>query len=215
MTAVSDVFAFAAEHADYWKDLLSGEEYPAELTDDERRALDAAGKHVEELVVELLHACGATFAAMIGPPWVSPNFKRKPTAAKRLVGVHAPASLASRLYWVEFALKPTEDLKRIALWPALVVKKSSQHALVGEMTERGMSPIVEGYHVYRRPVAITSGRELSELASEAASVAVDLLRGCGMHGGASAAVADSEKSMMQAPLERSAAHDRRRGSEPS
>ncbi len=191
MTAVSDVFAFAAQHADYWKDLLSGEDYPAELTDDERRALDAAGKHVEELVVELLHACGATFAATVGPPWGRPTFKRKPTAANRLVGIHAPASLSSRLYWVEFALKRTEDLKRIALWPALVVKKGSQHALVGKLTERGLSPTVEGYHVYGQSVTITAGRELSELASEAAGRAVDLLRGCDLHGAAAAPVADA------------------------
>lgn len=52
------MFVFAAQNTDYWSDFLAGRDYPAELTEDETLALEGARKHVEDIVVEVLHEAG-------------------------------------------------------------------------------------------------------------------------------------------------------------
>src|SRR5687767_2662402 len=105
MTKVSDVFAFAAENPDYWSDLLSESDYPAELSDAEKRGMTAARAHIDNAIVELLHLCATRFFAEIGSAKArTKTFHETKTAKKRLIKLNAPVSAGTKLYRLEFAL---------------------------------------------------------------------------------------------------------------
>ena len=95
MASISDVFAFAAQNADYWTEFLSGGDYPNELTEEEIRALTAAREHVDSLAVEILHATGTRFVAELGETRIAKTrFNGKNTAANRSVNLPAPSVIA-------------------------------------------------------------------------------------------------------------------------
>lgn len=178
MNALSDVFAFAVKHPDYWKDLFFGESYPPELTDDEAKALEGAREHIEALVVELLHDTGRQFAAKVGPKLLAPpRFKGASTAKNRSIWLKAPAGLESKLYGVLFGLEPNEDAGAVALFATLSVKKGSLDDLRAALDARATKYSVDDYYVYAPSIALVKGAEVSALATEASSRAYGLLEG--------------------------------------
>jgi hypothetical protein len=91
MDAVTDIFAFAAEHADYWSEFLSGADYSAVLSGDEMKALEAARLHVEEGIYDLLLACGAKLETKLATQGVATrSFQKGATVKNRKVRLDPP-----------------------------------------------------------------------------------------------------------------------------
>ena len=178
MTIISDVFAFAAQNADYWTELLSGGDYPNELTDEEIRALTAAREHVDSLVVEILHATGAKFATELGENKIAKKrFNGKNTAANRSNSLPAPSGLEGKLYRIEFSLWRNEASTAVELYASLVVKKSALDALHQSLGERNVEHSVNGYEVYAKGLPIVANADVNDLAARSAHQAVALLLG--------------------------------------
>jgi hypothetical protein len=178
MTVISDVFAFAAQNADYWTEFLSGADYPEELTEDEIRALTAAREHVDSLVVEILHATGATFAARLGEDKVpKKRFNGKNTTANRSISLPPPLGLDGKLYQVQYSLRPNEAATAVELCASLIVKKSALDALHRSLSERNIEHSVSGYEVCSKGLPIVASAEVAELAARSAKQAILLLSG--------------------------------------
>lgn len=178
MATISDVFAFAAQNADYWTEFLSGGDYPSELTEDEARGLTAARAHIDALVVELLHETGAQLATKLGEGKLSkPKFKPASTTKNRSVALPAPTSLDGKLYRIEFSLGPNESGKAIELYASLVVKKGALDALRQALGARSVEHSVDGYYLYGKGLALTANADVGALAAHSAAQAVALLSG--------------------------------------
>jgi hypothetical protein len=180
VATISDVFAFAAQNADYWTEFLSGGDYPNELTEEETRALTAAREHVDSLVVEILHATGAQFVAEFGENRIAKKrFNRKNTAANRSIRLPAPLGMDGKLYEVKFSLDPNDDGAAVELYASLVVKKGSLDALRQALGERQVKHSVDGYFVYAPGIPLDVDTDVADLAKRSAKQAVDLLSGLG------------------------------------
>ncbi|WP_437611913.1 hypothetical protein WMF20_07495 [Sorangium sp. So ce834] len=178
MTVISDVFAFAAQNADYWTEFLSGGDYPNELTDDEARGLTAARAHIDVLVVELLHETGAQLATKLGEAKLTkPRFKPASTSKNRAVALPAPTGLDGKLYRIEFSLDRSEAGTAVELYASLVVKKGALDALRQSLGERNVEHSVDGYYVYAKGLPLVVGTKVSELAARSAQQAIALLSG--------------------------------------
>jgi hypothetical protein len=180
MSTVSDVLAFAVQNADYWTDLLSGEDYPPELTGAETEALEAARAHIETLTVELLHLAAAKLAEKLGKDAIAtPKFKAASTAKNRSIHLPPPSGLDGKLYRIEFALDRSEDGLTIQLYASLVVKKGSLDALRKALTEREIEYEIDDYYVYTPGLPIAKGAAIPTVADEAATAVARLLAGFG------------------------------------
>lgn len=180
MPLISDVFAFAAQNADYWAEFLSGSDYPNELTEEEMRGLTAARAHVEEKVVELLHACGEQLADKLGPAKLAkPRPQPAVTARKRAVNLPSPTGLEGRLYGIQFSLEPNSSGNAVELFASLVVKKAALDALRQSLGERKIEHFVDNYHVYANCIPINAGDDVMEMAARSAQQITDLLSGFG------------------------------------
>jgi hypothetical protein len=178
VTIISDIFAFAAQNADYWTEFLSGGDYPNELTEEETRGLAAAREHVDSLVVEILHATGTTFAAEVGEAKLAnKRFNGKNTTANRKVFLPAPVGLEGKLYRIEFSLWRNEVGTAVELYASLVVKKSALDALRQSLGKRNVEHSVDNYDVYAKGLPIVANTEVSALAKSSAQQAVALLSG--------------------------------------
>jgi hypothetical protein len=178
VTIISDVFAFAAQNADYWTEFLSGGDYPNELTDEEIRALTAAREHVDSLVVEILHATGAKFAAALGEKKITKKrFNGKNTVANRSISVPPPAGREGELYRIQFSLSRNESGASVELYASLVVKKSATDALHRGLGARHVNYSARGYETYAEGLPIVADADVSDLAARSAHQAVALLSG--------------------------------------
>lgn len=177
MERISKIFAFVAANVDYWEELLGDNDYPEELEEDERRAVDAARPHIEESIVALLHSAAATFAStQHDPPFVPKQPRRSSTLKNRDVSLYVPAGRED-LYGLGFWLT-TDDLgKVIYLYPYLSIKKSRIEDIKSRLTRSGVKYEHKGgdYYVYALPVELTEGTPISELAALAASRLVELV----------------------------------------
>lgn len=180
MPVISDVFAFAAQNADYWAEFLSGGDYPNELTEEEMRGLAAARAHVEGKVVELLHECGAQLAAKLGPAKLAkPRPQPAVTSKNRLVSLPAPTGLDSKLYRIEFSLDRNLAGTAVELYASLVVKKAALDMLRQSLGERNIEHSVDNFYLYANGLPIVVNADVSELAARSAQQVVDLLSGFG------------------------------------
>lgn len=170
MNAVTDIFAFAAEHADYWSEFLSGADYSAVLSGDEMKALEAARLHVEEGIYDLLLACGAKLEAKLAAHGVaSRSFQKGATVKNRKVRVDPPGPWKDRLYGLEFEFSPDDDNKRILLYASLVVmKRSMEKAAATIAAKGGLEFKVDGYYVYGPGRALEKDKTFDVLADEVA-----------------------------------------------
>jgi hypothetical protein len=175
---ISDVFAFAAQNADYWAEFLSGGDYPQELLDEEVRGLTAARSHIDSLVVELLHEAGAKLATKVGEAKLTkPRFKPASTIKNRSVALPAPAGLDGKLYRIAFSLDPGEASTAVELFASLVVKKGALDALRQSLGEHNVESHIEGYYVYGKGLPIVANTDVNDLAERSAQQAVKLLSG--------------------------------------
>jgi hypothetical protein len=178
MSIITDVFAFSVQNADYWTDLLSGGDYPSELTEDEIRALEAARAHIEAIVVELLHTAGVKLSERLGVTRLAkPRFKAAVTARKRLVALAPPTGLTAQMYRIEFGLHQSENGTEIVLYPSLVVKKGALDTLRTSLAALSVEHSVDDYYVYARGIPLPEGASVDALAAEAAKQAARLLDG--------------------------------------
>ncbi len=178
MPVISDVFAFALQNADYWTEFLSGGDFPAELTDDEMRALAAARAHVEDEVVELLHACGQAVADKLGAAGLArPRPQPAVTARNRRIRLRPPIDLGDKLFGIEFSLDPDADGRTIQLYASLVVKKSALDTLQQSLAAMSVVHAVDHHHVYGDSLQIAQDDNVANLASLSADQVVTLLSG--------------------------------------
>ena len=178
MATISDVFAFAAQNADYWTEFMSGGDYPSELTEEEARGLTAARAHIDALVVELLHETGARLATKLGEGKLSkPKFKPASTTKNRSVTLAAPTGLDGKLYRIAFSLGRNKTGTAIELYASLVVKKGVLDTLSQSLGERNVEHRVDGYYVYAKGLALTANADVGALATQSAEQAVALLSG--------------------------------------
>jgi hypothetical protein len=178
VATISDVFAFAAQNADYWTEFLSGGDYPSELTEDEARGLTAARVHIDALVVELLHETGVQLATKLGEGKLSkPRFKPACTIKNRSVTLPAPTGLDRKLYSIVFSLGRNEAGAAIELYASLIVKKGALDTLRQSLDERKVEHSVDGYCLYAKGLALTANADVGALAAQSAEQAVALLSG--------------------------------------
>jgi hypothetical protein len=170
MDAVTDILAFAANHADYWSEFLSGADYSAALSADELKALEAARLHIEEGIYDLLLACGTKLEKRLGVHGVaSRNFQKAATLKHRKVRIEPPGSWKDRLYGLEFEFSPDEDNKRILLYGSLVVLKRSQEKIAETIAAKGgLEFKVDVYHLYGPGAALEKDKTFDALADEVA-----------------------------------------------
>jgi hypothetical protein len=167
MDAVTDIFAFAAEHADYWTEFLSGADYSAVLSSDEMKALEAARVHVEEGIYYLLLECGVKLAAKLTAQGiVTRSFQRGATAKNRKVRIDPPVAWKDRLYGLEFEFSADDKNERILLYGSLVVKKGSSDKLAAKLAQKAVSFTPDGYHIYGEGVPLEKGKAFDVLADQ-------------------------------------------------
>lgn len=156
MDTVTDIFAFAAEHADYWTEFLSGTDYSEILSPDEIKALEAARLHLEDGIYSVLAACGATLAAKLkAQGFTAPTFYRGPTSRNRKVRVAPPAAWKDLLYRLEFEFSPDDENRHVLLYGSLVVKKRGPvDELAKRLAQKNVAFRVDGYYLYAPGVRI-------------------------------------------------------------
>jgi hypothetical protein len=170
MNAVTDIFAFAAEHADYWSEFLSGADYSAVLSVDEMKALEAARLHVEEGIYDLLLECGAKLESKLAAHGVSSRaFQKGATAKNRKVRVDAPGPWKDRLYGLEFEFSPDDDNERILLFGSLVVmKRAMEKSAAAIAAKGGLEFKVDGYYIYGPGTPLAKDTTFDALADKVA-----------------------------------------------
>lgn len=174
MAIITDIFEFAATNTDYWTEFLSGGDYPNELTEEETQALTAARQHVDELIVEILHATGEKFIELARCP--TKRFNAKNTTANRSITIPRPAGLERRLYGIAFSLDPNDAGTAVALHASLDVKMGSMEALCQTLSECNVQHSIDHHHVYAPGIAIVAHTNVADLATRSANQAMALLQ---------------------------------------
>lgn len=176
MDGVTDILAFAAEHADYWTEFLSGADYSAVLSGEEMRGLEAARLHVEEGVYDLLLGCGSKLEAKLAANSVaSRSFQRGATVKKRKVRVDPPAAWKDWLYGFEFEFSPDDEDKKILLYGSLVVMKRSMDTITAAIAAKGgLTFKVDGYYIYAPGVPLEKDKTFDALAEQVAGALAGL-----------------------------------------
>jgi hypothetical protein len=139
MDTVTDVLAFAAEHADYWTEFLSSKaDYGDVVSGDELKALEAARLHIEKAIYDLLVECGAKLAVKLSDHGViSKSFRRGAALKHRRVWVPAPNGFGDRMYGFDFAFSESGD--SIVLRGSLVVKVRLKDRFAQKLAEKAVS----------------------------------------------------------------------------
>lgn len=169
MNVVTDIFAFAAKHADYWTEFLSGEDYSAVLSSDEMKGLEAARIHVEEGIYDLLLKCGEKLADKLKAQGVATRgFQRGATVKHRKVRLDPPAAWKDRLYGLEFEFSPDDKNESILMYGSLIVKKGSTDKIAANLAKKGTTFKVDGYFVYGPGTPLELDKSFDDLAEQAA-----------------------------------------------
>lgn len=174
MNRVSDVFAFAASNVDYWDELLTGEDYPAELAK-EAAALDAARRHIDESVVVILHAAAACLQEIEHDP---PFGEHRPRAAATTKNhaVYPPLPKGrSDLYYMGFRLAPNDAGALIRLYPLISVKKSQRDRIRDQLDRAGVKHTPLDYDIWGEGVTLEKDCEIHDVAMTAARQLVELI----------------------------------------
>jgi hypothetical protein len=178
MDAVTDILAFAATHADYWTEFLSGQDYSAVLSGDEMKALEAADRHVREGIYDLLLECGKRLEEKLkGDGVVTRNFQRDATARNRVVRIDPPKGFGDRLYGLEFALVPDDKNEKILLYPRLVVKKGSIDKVKSKLASQKTAFQPDDYYLYGEGVPLEKDASFATLAGTAATTLAAIFQG--------------------------------------
>jgi hypothetical protein len=179
MDAVSDIFAFAARHADYWTEFLSGGDYSDVLSPEEVRALEAARLHIGDLMYDVLLQCGEKLASRLQAQGVvSKAFQPDATKRNRLVRIAPPKPWTDRLYGFQFGFGPDEKKEAILLYGSLVVKKGAMERLKGNLAKNGVKFEVDDYYVYSPGLSLTDGAKVADLAEQASRDLAGLFAAC-------------------------------------
>lgn len=181
MTAVSDVLAFAAQHPDYWGELLSsGGEYPDELDADEVEALEAATDHIGEQIESILHLAAERIVELYAGPGQLRLPRFKPTATRRnqMLRLPPPKRLQSALYGLEVIVEEAWDGKSIEVFVALNAKKSALDGIVARLASRGFEAEPWEYRIYGEGQPLVEGVTHERLATALAQSMCVLLSGC-------------------------------------
>lgn len=177
MEKITDVFEFATRHPDYWAEFLTADAYGSELTDEEVIALNAARKHIEEGIFELLRCCGKQLESKLTHAGVvSKRFQPEKTAQNRKVRLDAPAKVGDRLYGLEFSLEADDKNERIQLYALLVPKVAAFDGLRARLRELNVPFEVSGSLIYGGGILIEKDKKIEDLANSAAQSAVELFK---------------------------------------
>jgi hypothetical protein len=179
MKTVDRVLAFAVQNPDYWNDLLSGDDYPKELSDKEQQALAAARTHIQEAVVTLLTLCATSFFSKLGETRArKKRFSSVATARKRLIELNPPVGTDKKLYRLEIALwGESSPSARVELWVSLVAKKNAMPVIQSELKARGVACSVSDYHISAVPIPLAEQDAFQDLANLAADRLKQLVQG--------------------------------------
>ena len=175
MDTVTDILEFAAQHADYWTEFLSGQDYSNELSPEETKALDAAREHIEEAIYDLLQACGDGLAERLEDYGIPRKaFQRGATSTNRYVRTDAPEPLTEQLYGFRFELSPDKRNERILLYGSLIVKKKFLDEILARLTKAKETFDVADYYLYGPGIPLERERPFRALAGTASETLAKL-----------------------------------------
>lgn len=175
--SVSDVFAFACNHPDYW-DMLVGEDDIPELdTEDRKEAFAAAREHVLASVEALLRTCLKAVQTLV-PEGDRGRYLYLPRQGVNSGPTRRNCYVATKFMegrgkesWMNISLEPDWSGAKIRLYATIQSNMENIRAFQAAMPTNPPATEAEGNYYYFGDLEIREGDSLSGLAERLAEVA--------------------------------------------
>ena len=172
---VSDVFAFAAKHGDYWAEIISGERnFDDVLNKDELGAFDAAREHIRESMWDLFSECGRKFAEVAEEKFGTgkfpvSRFQKRAAQDNSKVSVLRGEIKPPRVYEVAFLLGIDEKTNTIRLYSKVSIHRAVIGEVIKKLRENNVYfTEVDGYSLSSFGIELIENKWFVDLAKEAA-----------------------------------------------
>lgn len=165
MTKIDDIVAFALSQPDYLLEFLTNDELPKELDDKEQSALDAARKHVERALADLMGGAANALAKAIEA--LPTRYLARSLLQNRVAAVKIPKLAEKMLYrmLVTLEVEPKQSAK---LCVSLETKKAAQSQIVNAVKAKGLQHLVSGYRITAPGIELGMGLEFASVNEQVA-----------------------------------------------
>ncbi|AKT40378.1 hypothetical protein [Chondromyces crocatus] len=173
--AITDVFAFAASHGDYWEQILHEDaSYDDVLSPEEQKAFGAARLHIEESISGLLRACKDRFVQIN-------QVRDKPfdVAARSSVNakeIRPVKKIHKKLFYGSFLFRKDGRDGHIKLVSSIAVHNKIIQDVGKSLQDANLKFEVRGSYFLDAPgIALERGELFTTVADRAAEVLMKLL----------------------------------------
>lgn len=176
INAVSDVFAFACNHPDYWDLLRSDDDIPELGTEERKEAFVAAREHVLDSVEALLRTSLAAFQARVPEDDARYHYLRRKRIQSR--ATREKCFVYSLLLegrgkqaWLNISLEPDWEGKKIRLYANIQSNLENIAAFQTKCPANPPATVADGNFYYFGDIEINEGDGFPVLAERLAAVA--------------------------------------------